>query len=62
MPNAPYCMSVTLWTACDPVCGNVQMDGLRPQTVWFADKPSRRGGQLNTSDFLGKEFIQYGTR
>ena len=38
----------------------IQMNGLHPHTVWFADKPSRTGGQLGTSEFLGKEFIQNG--
>ena len=36
------------------------LEGLRPHTIWFADKPARTGGQLATSDFFGTEFLQNG--
>ena len=40
--------------------GSLRLDGLRPHTVWFADKPARTGGQLDTSEFFGQEFLQNG--
>ena len=40
--------------------GSLRVDGLRPHTIWFADKPSRTGGQLDTSEFFGQEFLQNG--
>ena len=40
--------------------GSLRLDGLRPHTIWFADKPSRTGGQLDTSEFFGQEFLQNG--
>ena len=40
--------------------GSLRLDGLRPHTIWFADKPSRTGGQLGTSEFFGQEFLQNG--
>ncbi len=40
--------------------GSLRVDGLRPHTIWFADKPSRTGGQLDTNEFFGQEFLQNG--
>ena len=40
--------------------GSLRLDGLRPHTIWFADKPARTGGQLDTSEFFGQEFLQNG--
>ena len=40
--------------------GSLLLEGLRPHTIWFADKPARTGGQLATSDFFGAEFLQDG--
>ena len=40
--------------------GSLRVDGLRPHTIWFADKPSRTGGQLDTNEFFGQEFLQDG--
>ena len=40
--------------------GSLLLEGLRPHTIWFADKPARTGGQLATSDFFGAEFLQNG--
>ncbi len=40
--------------------GSLLLEGLRPHTIWFADKPARTGGQLATNDFFGTEFLQNG--
>lgn len=40
--------------------GSLLLEGLRPHTIWFADKPARTGGQLATSEFFGAEFLQNG--
>ena len=42
--------------------GSLLLEGLRPHTIWFADKPARTGGQLATSEFFGNEFLQNGER
>ena len=42
--------------------GSLWLEGLRPHTIWFADKPARTGGQLATSEFFGNEFLQNGAR
>ncbi len=40
--------------------GSLLLEGVRPHTIWFADKPARTGGQLATSEFFGNEFVQDG--